>query len=73
MKVSVRVETKCEPDQLVRLLAAVNNYQKFLTVDELSITSFKIQKKWEIRPTLSVAGYISAPVNPAAAGAAAPK
>ena len=71
VKVSVRIETKCEPDQLVRLLAAIGNYERFLTVDDLSITSFRIQKKWEIRPILTVAGYFATSGTPAAGPSAA--
>jgi type II secretory pathway component PulM len=60
-KVSVRIETNCVPDQLVQFLTAVQNYSKYLAVEELAITSFKIQKRWEIRPSITVAGLILAP------------
>ncbi len=60
VKVAVRIETNCVPDQLVQFLAAVENYDKFLSVDELVINSFRIQKKYEIRPSLVVSGYIAA-------------
>jgi hypothetical protein len=60
-KVSVRIETNCIPEQLVQFLTAVENYSKYLTVEELAITSFKIQKKWEIRPSIMVAGLILVP------------
>jgi len=73
VKVSVRIETKCEPDQLVRLLAAINNYERQLIVDEVAITSYRIQKKWEIRPILTVAGYIASPEAQQAAKPAAGK
>ncbi len=59
VKVAVRIETNCTPDQLVQFLASVENYDKFLTVDELAITSFRIQKRWEIRPSVVVAGLIA--------------
>jgi type II secretory pathway component PulM len=61
MKVAVQMETNCGPDQLVQLLSAIENYNKFLTVDELGITSYRIQKKLEIHPLITVAGYFSAP------------
>jgi hypothetical protein len=61
VKVSVKIETNCIPDQLVQFLATVENYEKFLTVDELVINSFRIQKKYEIRPIITVSGYIVAP------------
>lgn len=59
MKVSVRVEINCIPEQLTQFLAAVENYEKFLTVDELAINSFRIQKRYEIRPSITVSGYIA--------------
>lgn len=59
IKVSVRIETNCVADQLVQFLAAIENYDKFLTLDELSINSFPIQKRYEIRPALTVSGYIA--------------
>ncbi len=61
MKISVRIETNCLPDQLVQLIAAVENYEKSLSVDELMINSFRIQKRYEIRPAIKVSGYILAP------------
>jgi len=61
IKVSVRIETNCGLDELVRYLAAIESYDKFLTVDELVINSIKMQKKYEIRPSLTVSGYIIAP------------
>jgi type II secretory pathway component PulM len=61
VKVSVQIETNCGPDQLVQFLSAVENYPKFLTIDELSITSYRIQKRLEIHPIITVAGYIAAP------------
>ena len=61
VKISVRVETNCAPDNLVQFLSAIQNYEKFLSVDELVINSFRIQKKYEIRPMITVSGYIAAP------------
>lgn len=61
VKVSVRIETQCVLDQLVRFMAAIENYGKLLSVDDLSVTSFRMQKRWEIRPGLTVSGYIVVP------------
>jgi Tfp pilus assembly protein PilO len=59
-KVSARIETNCDIEQLVTFLAAIENYPRFLKIEELMITSFRIQaqKKYEIRPGMTVAGYI---------------
>jgi type II secretory pathway component PulM len=73
IKVSVHIETNCLPDQLVQFLAAIENYDKFLTLDELTINSFKMQKRYEIRPALTVSGYIAGPdAKPAEKPAGAP-
>jgi hypothetical protein len=61
LKVSVRIETNCLPEHLVQLLAAIENYEKYLAVEDLSINSFRIQKRYEIRPSITVSGYIAAP------------
>ena len=58
-KISVRIETRCNLVQLVDFLIAIENYDKFLKVEELVINSFRIQKRMDIRPSLTVAGYIS--------------
>lgn len=61
VKISVNIETNCQPDQLVRFLAAIENYEKHLSVDELQINSFRIQKRYEMRPILTVSGHILVP------------
>jgi type II secretory pathway component PulM len=61
IKVSANIETNCTPDQLIQFLAAIENYPKFLTVDELNIMTIKLQRKSEIRPVITVAGYITSP------------
>jgi type II secretory pathway component PulM len=72
IKVSVHIDTNCNPDQLVQFLAAIENYDKFLTLDELTINSFRMQKRYEIRPGLTVSGYIAGPdAKPAEKPAAA--
>jgi type II secretory pathway component PulM len=67
VKVSVNIETNCQPDQLVKFLAAIENYDKRLGVDELQINSFRIQKRYEMRPILTVSGYILVPETKAEA------
>ena len=61
VKVRVNIDTSCQPEQLVAFLAAVENYEKRLVVDELVINSYRIQKRYETRPTLTVSGYILVP------------
>ena len=61
VKISVQIETNCGLDQLVQFLSAVENYEKFLTVDTLNITSFRIQKRYDIRPSLTISGLILVP------------
>ncbi len=56
-KVTIHLETNCSFDQLVRFLDAIMRYERFLRVDELSIVTFRIQAKWEIRPSLKVTGF----------------
>lgn len=60
IKVSVNIETNCDPEQLVRFLTSVANYGKFLTVDELTITGLRLRNRYQIRPNITVAGYILA-------------
>jgi hypothetical protein len=59
-KVSVRIDTNCNLEQLVQFVAAIENHDKYLKIEEFMINSFKIQKRYEIRPSLTIAGYISA-------------
>jgi len=61
MKVSIRIETNCSPEQLVNLLASIESYEKLLKVDEMVINSLRISKKFEIRPSLTISGFIRAP------------
>jgi Tfp pilus assembly protein PilO len=60
IRIPVRMDMTCNMDQLVQFLTAVENYDKLLTVDELSIASFQIQKRWDTRPNVTVSGYILA-------------
>jgi hypothetical protein len=58
-KVSVSIETNCDLEQLVHFLTAIENYDKFLNIEEFQINSFQNPKLHQIRPTLTVVGYIS--------------
>ncbi len=71
-RVSVRIETRCDLGQLVNFLTAIENYDKFLKVEELVINSFRIQRRYEIRPSLTVTGYIGSR-SPAPAAGSAPE
>jgi hypothetical protein len=58
-KVSVRIDTNCTLEQLVQFVTAIENYEKYLKIDECMINGFRIQKRFEIRPSLTIAGYIN--------------
>ncbi len=76
IKVSVSIEVNSDLDQLVQFLAAIQNHDKFLKIEQFNITSFPTQRRQQIRPTLTVAGYIrskepdSSEVPPESGGAA---
>lgn len=61
IKIEVKIETNCNPEQLVQFIAAIENYERFLTVSDLTVSGYRMQKKYEIRPSITVAGYIMAP------------
>jgi type II secretory pathway component PulM len=58
-KVSVSIETNCDLEQLVHFLTAIENYDKFMNIEEFQIASFQNPRSHQIRPTLTVVGYIS--------------
>lgn len=58
IKVSASIEINSNLDQLIQFLAAIQNYDKFLKVEQLQITSLQTQRRQQIRPTLTVVGYI---------------
>jgi hypothetical protein len=60
-KVSLRIDANCNLEQLVNFLTAIENYDKFLKVEELIITSYRMQRRFEIRPNLTITGYIHSP------------
>ena len=60
IQVSVRVDTNnCNLEQLVQFLTLIANYEKYLKIDEFNISGYRIQKRFEIRPNLTISGYIS--------------
>jgi len=59
IKVSVSIEVDCGLDQLTRFLTAIQNHEKFLKVEQFQITGFQNQRRQQIRPNLTVIGYIS--------------
>ena len=60
-KVSVKIDTNCNLDQLVQFITAIENYEKHLKIDDCTISGFRIQRRFEIRPSLTISGYISTP------------
>jgi len=61
VKISVRIDTNCSPLQLVQFMSAIENYDKYLTLDELAVNGFRIQRRFEIRPSMTVSGIIAVP------------
>lgn len=61
VKVAVRIETNCNPEQLVHFLASIESYEKLLKIDELVVSSMRLQKRFEIHPSVTISGYIRAP------------
>jgi hypothetical protein len=57
-KISARIVTRCDMDQLVRFLTEIENYDKFLTIDEFTIRSARNRRETDIRPYLTISGYI---------------
>jgi hypothetical protein len=59
-KVSARIETNCDIENLVQFLCAISSYEKYLKIDDMQINSFRlqVQKKYEIRPIMTISGYI---------------
>jgi len=64
-KVAVQLDINCSLDQLVRFIAAIENYEKFLKVDELFIQGMRLRNRDEIRPMLKVAGLVATPPSAA--------
>lgn len=64
VKVSVRIETSCTPDKLVQFLTAIQNYEKLLVIDEFLISSYRVSRRYEIRPNMTISGFVSVPEPP---------
>jgi hypothetical protein len=60
-KVTVQLDMNCTLDQLVRLITGIENYEKFLKVDDLFIQGMRLRNKDEIRPRLNVTGLVATP------------
>jgi hypothetical protein len=65
LKVTAFINTSCNMEQFVRLLADIANYEKFLTVDELTIaTNTRPARGGQVNvnmsPSLTVSGYMRA-------------
>jgi hypothetical protein len=58
-KVSVKIDTNCNLEQLVQFITAIENYEKHLKIDDCTISGFQRQKSFEIRPSLTISGYIT--------------
>jgi type II secretory pathway component PulM len=61
VKIAVNVEVNCTPESLVKFISSVENHEKALALDELSVTTFRIQKRYEIRPSITISGFILVP------------
>jgi hypothetical protein len=59
VKISARLVTSCDMDQLVRFLTEIENYDKFLTIDEFRIAASRNRRDPGIRPNLTISGYIN--------------
>jgi type II secretory pathway component PulM len=58
VKVSVSIEVSSDLAQLVRFLTEIQNYEKFLKIEQFQITGIQTQRRQQIRPSLTVVGYI---------------
>ena len=68
LKISARLTTQCDMDQLVQLMTDIQNYDKFLTIDELTIRMPRNQRDSTMRPNLTISGYIDSSENGAETG-----
>jgi hypothetical protein len=74
-KVSVHIEANCDPERLVYFLTYIESYPKLLKVEEFNVYSYRgVQRRSEIRASLTVVGYIGSkpgekPANNAVAAA----
>jgi len=63
LKISARLVTRCEMEQLVQFLTEIENYDKFLTIDEFMIRAARGRADSEMRPNLTISGYIDSNEN----------
>jgi Tfp pilus assembly protein PilO len=66
-KVGIRVDANCTPEQLVHFMASIESYDKLLKIDDMQISSIPSPRRgatsnlaYEIRPSLTISGFISA-------------
>jgi type II secretory pathway component PulM len=67
-KISARLVTRCNMDQLVRFLTEIENYDKFLTIEEFRIGMARNRRETGMRPNLTISGYINSNENKTEAG-----
>jgi len=67
IRISAQITTSCDMEQFVQLLTEIANYEKFLTIDDISISVRNrgrarnpINTNTGITPRLTVSGYIIA-------------
>ena len=63
LKISARLTTQCDMEQLVRFMTEIQNYDKFLTIDEFMIRTPRNQRDPGMRPNLTISGYIDSSEN----------
>ena len=57
-KISARLVTRCEMEQLVRFFTDIENYEKFLRIDEVTIQMPRNRRQAARGPNLVISGYI---------------
>ena len=63
VKISARLVTRCDMDQLVQFLTEIENYDKFLTIDEFTVGSRRTRNNSSMRQNLTISGYIDSGEN----------
>jgi len=63
VKVSAQLRTRCDMDQLVRFLTEIENYNKFLTIDEFRITLSRNRRMTGMSQILTISGYFNSNEN----------
>lgn len=57
-KISARLVTRCELEQLVRFFTDIENYEKFLRIEEVTIQMPRNRRQAARGPNLVISGYI---------------